>query len=102
MDIEEDEQVGRSVALIFAVVALDLAASNCSFILNSSRATLITAPIGQNHCAAVLRARHLVAQHEVRHLLLSSRKVSADALRQELAATGANVMVAACDVSAVL
>ena len=41
MDIEKDEQVGRSVALIFAVVALDLAASNCSFILNSSRATLI-------------------------------------------------------------
>ena len=46
-----------------------------------------------------LVARHLVARHGVRHLLLCSRTGSADALRQELAAAGACVRVAACDVS---
>jgi NADPH:quinone reductase-like Zn-dependent oxidoreductase len=40
-------------------------------------------------------ARHLVARHGVRHLLLCSRRGGADALRQELAAAGASVTVAA-------
>ncbi|MEU5050467.1 SDR family NAD(P)-dependent oxidoreductase [Streptomyces sp. NPDC021096] len=50
-----------------------------------------------------LVARHLVAQHGVRHLLLTSRRgpqaEGADALRDELAALGAQVTIAACDTS---
>ncbi|MFE3551991.1 type I polyketide synthase [Streptomyces kronopolitis] len=48
-----------------------------------------------------LVARHLVAAHGVRHLVLSSRRgpqaPGATALRDELAALGAEVTVAACD-----
>ncbi|MGW9434258.1 SDR family NAD(P)-dependent oxidoreductase, partial [Streptomyces decoyicus] len=48
-----------------------------------------------------LVARHLVTEHGVRHLLLSSRRgpqaPGADALRDELAALGAEVTLAACD-----
>ncbi|WP_425584251.1 SDR family NAD(P)-dependent oxidoreductase [Streptosporangium album] len=48
-------------------------------------------------------ARHLVRKHEVRHLLLAGRRgpdaPGAPALRAELAACGAEVTVAACDVS---
>ncbi|MGW4123480.1 SDR family NAD(P)-dependent oxidoreductase [Nocardia sp. NPDC004711] len=48
-------------------------------------------------------ARHLVAEHGVRHLLLTSRRgldaPGAVELRQELAELGAEVTVAACDVS---
>ncbi|MEU8698962.1 thioester reductase domain-containing protein [Streptomyces sp. NPDC048680] len=50
-----------------------------------------------------LFARHLVTEHGVRHLLLVSRRGAdapgANALRDELAALGASVTVAACDVS---
>ncbi|MGW5355488.1 SDR family NAD(P)-dependent oxidoreductase, partial [Streptomyces sp. NPDC004031] len=50
-----------------------------------------------------LVARHLVTAHGVRHLLLTSRQgpqaPGADALRGELAALGAEVTVAACDVA---
>ncbi|MEW1754812.1 type I polyketide synthase [Streptomyces angustmyceticus] len=50
-----------------------------------------------------LVARHLVAEHGVRHLLLSSRRgpraPGVDALREELAALGAEVTVAACDIA---
>ncbi|MEW1754735.1 type I polyketide synthase, partial [Streptomyces angustmyceticus] len=50
-----------------------------------------------------LVARHLVAEHGVRHLLLASRRGAkapgVDALRDELAALGAEVEVAACDVA---
>ncbi|MGW0656575.1 type I polyketide synthase, partial [Streptomyces umbrinus] len=50
-----------------------------------------------------LVARHLVAEHGVRHLLLTSRRgpaaPGAAALREELAALGAQVTVAACDVT---
>ncbi|MFE2857151.1 SDR family NAD(P)-dependent oxidoreductase, partial [Streptomyces lavendulae] len=50
-----------------------------------------------------LLARHLVTGHGVRHLLLTSRRgpaaEGADALTAELAALGARVTVAACDVS---
>ena len=46
-----------------------------------------------------LVARHLVARHGVRHLLLCSRGGGAEALQQELTAAGACVRVAACDVS---
>ncbi|MET7718884.1 SDR family NAD(P)-dependent oxidoreductase, partial [Streptomyces sp. NPDC005407] len=46
-------------------------------------------------------ARHLVAEHGIRHLLLASRRgpdaPGADELREELAALGAEVTVAACD-----
>ncbi|WP_443098484.1 type I polyketide synthase [Streptomyces tubercidicus] len=48
-----------------------------------------------------LVARHLVTEHGVRHLLLASRRGAqapgVDALRDELAALGAEVTVAACD-----
>ncbi|MGW9176040.1 SDR family NAD(P)-dependent oxidoreductase, partial [Streptomyces decoyicus] len=48
-----------------------------------------------------LVARHLVAEHGVRHLLLASRRGAqapgVDALRDELTALGAEVTVAACD-----
>ncbi|MES4909438.1 MULTISPECIES: type I polyketide synthase, partial [unclassified Streptomyces] len=50
-----------------------------------------------------LVARHLVARHGVRHLLLTSRRgldtPGATRLRDELSAEGAQVTVAACDVS---
>ncbi|WP_344316675.1 SDR family NAD(P)-dependent oxidoreductase, partial [Acrocarpospora pleiomorpha] len=48
-------------------------------------------------------ARHLVAEHEVRHLLLVSRRglnaPGAEELRADLVADGAQVSVVACDVS---
>ncbi|MFE3329875.1 type I polyketide synthase, partial [Streptomyces sp. NPDC059176] len=48
-----------------------------------------------------LVARHLVSEHGVRHLLLASRRgldaPGAGVLREELAALGAEVTVAACD-----
>ncbi|MFF3248808.1 type I polyketide synthase [Streptomyces sp. NPDC002870] len=48
-----------------------------------------------------LVTRHLVAEHGIRHLLLASRRgldaPGADELREELAALGAEVTVAACD-----
>ncbi|MGW7688323.1 SDR family NAD(P)-dependent oxidoreductase, partial [Streptomyces asiaticus] len=48
-----------------------------------------------------LVARHLVAEHGVRHLLLTSRRgreaTGADALVDELTASGASVSLAACD-----
>ncbi|MGP4030333.1 SDR family NAD(P)-dependent oxidoreductase [Actinomadura sp. 3N407] len=48
-------------------------------------------------------ARHLVARHGVRHLLLLSRRGAdapgADALRAELSGHGAEVTIAACDVT---
>ncbi|MFG7940504.1 SDR family NAD(P)-dependent oxidoreductase [Streptomyces cacaoi] len=46
-----------------------------------------------------LVARHLVAAHGVRHLLLVSRGGHAPELAAELAASGASVRVAACDVA---
>ncbi|MQY15476.1 3-ketoacyl-CoA thiolase [Streptomyces sp. RB5] len=50
-----------------------------------------------------LVARHLVTEHDVRHLLLTSRRgpdaPGAAALRDELTALGATVTIAACDVS---
>ncbi|QKG20136.1 type I polyketide synthase [Actinomadura verrucosospora] len=50
-----------------------------------------------------LVARHLVAEHGVRHLLLTSRRgpgsPGATELRAELAAAGAEVEIAACDVA---
>jgi polyketide synthase 12 len=61
---------------------------------------LITGATGQ---LGALVARHLVAAHGVRHLLLVSRR-GADApgapdLRRELAGRGASVRLAACDVA---
>ncbi|MEU7068030.1 SDR family NAD(P)-dependent oxidoreductase, partial [Streptomyces sp. NPDC046161] len=50
-----------------------------------------------------LVARHLVSEHGVRHLLLTSRRgpgaPNAAGLRDELAALGAEVQIVACDVS---
>ena len=48
-------------------------------------------------------ARHLVAEHGVRHLVLTSRRgpdaPGAAELRAELTAQGADVTLAACDVA---
>ncbi|MGW2961035.1 type I polyketide synthase [Streptomyces sp. NPDC001220] len=44
-----------------------------------------------------LVARHLVREHGVRHLLLTSRRGSAPALEAELTELGADVRVVACD-----
>ncbi|MFC7466556.1 SDR family NAD(P)-dependent oxidoreductase [Actinomadura keratinilytica] len=50
-----------------------------------------------------LVARHLVTRHGVRHLLLTSRRgpdaPGAAALREELAALGAEAEIVACDVA---
>ncbi|MEZ7125719.1 SDR family NAD(P)-dependent oxidoreductase [Nonomuraea sp. AD125B] len=62
--------------------------------------TLITGGTGG---LGALVARHLVAEHGVRHLLLVSRRgldaPGAAELRDELVGQGAEVMVAACDVA---
>ncbi|MCI3934399.1 type I polyketide synthase [Streptomyces sp. AN091965] len=42
-------------------------------------------------------ARHLVAAHGIRHLVLAGRRGAAPELREELAGMGASVTVAACD-----
>ncbi|GAA0401726.1 hypothetical protein GCM10010357_23510 [Streptomyces luteireticuli] len=56
---------------------------------------------GATGSLGALFARHLVAEHGVRHLLLASRRGAeapgAEALRAELAAAGAEVTLAACD-----
>ncbi|SES41640.1 Acyl transferase domain-containing protein, partial [Lentzea albida] len=44
-------------------------------------------------------ARHLVAEHGVRHLVLASRRGRGEGIGEELAALGASVRVVACDVS---
>ncbi|WUH89343.1 SDR family NAD(P)-dependent oxidoreductase [Streptomyces sp. NBC_00433] len=56
---------------------------------------------GGTGALGALTARHLVAEHGVRHLLLVSRRgpdaPGAEELAEELAALGAEVMVAGCD-----
>ncbi|QBS39351.1 type I polyketide synthase [Nocardia sp. CS682] len=54
---------------------------------------------GASGALGQLLTRHLVAAHGVRDLLLVSRGGAMDALRAELAAAGARVEVAACDVA---
>ncbi|MGW0769414.1 SDR family NAD(P)-dependent oxidoreductase [Streptomyces sp. NPDC002676] len=58
---------------------------------------------GGTGALGALVARHLVAEHGVRHLLLTSRRgleaPGAAELRDELTAQGAQVTVAACDVA---
>src|SRR5262249_4279415 len=66
----------------------------------SSGTVLVTGGTG---ALGALVARHLVAAHGVRRLLLVSRRGArapgADALRAELTAAGAHVDLAACDVA---
>ncbi|MFF4354855.1 SDR family NAD(P)-dependent oxidoreductase [Streptomyces sp. NPDC001530] len=68
-------------------------------VLNPEGTALITGGTGG---LGALVARHLVTEHGVRHLLLTSRRgmdaPGAPELRTELAALGAEVTVAACDV----
>ncbi|MET8584725.1 type I polyketide synthase [Streptomyces collinus] len=65
---------------------------------NSTGTVLITGGTGELGARV---ARHLVARHGVRHLLLTSRRgpdaPGADALRAELTGLGAAVSVVACD-----
>ncbi|WP_327725151.1 type I polyketide synthase [Streptomyces europaeiscabiei] len=67
---------------------------------NPAGTVLIT---GGTSGLGALTARHLVTEHGVRHLLLASRRgpdaPSADELRRDLEALGAQVTIAACDVS---
>ena len=66
--------------------------------LDPEGTVLITGGTG---ALGALFARHLVAKHGVRHLLLTSRKgpsaPGAEALKSELTAAGAHVTLAACD-----
>jgi acyl transferase domain-containing protein/NADP-dependent 3-hydroxy acid dehydrogenase YdfG/acyl carrier protein len=56
---------------------------------------------GGTGALGALTARHLVTEHDVRHLLLTSRRgpdaPGAEELRAELAGLGAHVAIAACD-----
>ncbi|WP_105967687.1 type I polyketide synthase [Streptomyces geranii] len=67
---------------------------------NPTGTVLITGGTGG---LGALTARHLVAEHGVRHLLLVSRRgpdaPGADELRRDLEALGAQVTIAACDVA---
>ncbi|MDT5030326.1 MAG: hypothetical protein QOC94_497, partial [Actinoplanes sp.] len=54
---------------------------------------------GASGTIAGLLARHLVAKHGVRHLLLLSRRGAVPELEAELTAWGARVTTAACDVA---
>jgi acyl transferase domain-containing protein len=53
---------------------------------------------GASGSLAATVARHLVTEHEVRHLLLVSRRGASDRLADELSELGATVTVRACDV----
>ena len=68
--------------------------------IDPERTVLITGGLG---VLGALTARHLVERHGARHLLLVSRSApkaeGAEALRLELEALGAEVRIAACDVS---
>ncbi|MFE2110764.1 SDR family NAD(P)-dependent oxidoreductase, partial [Kitasatospora sp. NPDC059463] len=68
--------------------------------LDPDRTALITGGTGT---LGALIARHLVTEHGLRHLLLvgraGQRADGADSLRAELAALGARVTIAACDVA---
>nr|WP_211768483.1 type I polyketide synthase [Kutzneria sp. CA-103260] len=64
--------------------------------LDTDGTVLIT---GASGTIAGLVARHLVAEHGVRHLLLLSRRGEIPELAAELAAQGAHVTTAACDVA---
>ncbi|MGW2331446.1 SDR family NAD(P)-dependent oxidoreductase [Streptomyces sp. NPDC001700] len=69
-------------------------------VLSSDGTVLITGGTG---ALGALLARHLVTEHDVRHLLLVSRRgeeaPGAVAVRDELRQLGAEVAVAACDVT---
>nr|WBO81702.1 SDR family NAD(P)-dependent oxidoreductase [Streptomyces sp. SBE_14.2] len=69
-------------------------------VLDPERTVLVT---GAGGPVAAAVARHLVAVHGVRHLLLAGRRgpaaPGADALRASLEAAGADVTIAACDVA---
>jgi NADPH:quinone reductase-like Zn-dependent oxidoreductase len=54
---------------------------------------------GGTGALGALAARHLVARHGARHLVLCSRSGGGEALKEELEAQGACVTVARCDVS---
>jgi NAD(P)-dependent dehydrogenase (short-subunit alcohol dehydrogenase family)/acyl carrier protein len=79
-----------------ARVAASSDATTCP--LSPDRTVLITGATGT---LGALIARHLVAKHGVRHLLLTSRQgpgaKGADALQRELEAAGAHVTLTACD-----
>jgi acyl transferase domain-containing protein len=75
-------------------------ALNDGVVIAAHESALITG--GTGYLGALL-ARHLVSEHGVRHLILAGRKGSdaegASELRAELTQLGANVTIAACDVS---
>jgi acyl transferase domain-containing protein/acyl carrier protein len=64
--------------------------------LDPRGSVLITGGTG---AIGALVARHLVAQHGVKHLVLCSRSGRADALKAELEAAGAAVSIVSCDIS---
>src|SRR5262249_38855569 len=76
------------------------AASSTGRSLNPQGTVLITGGTGT---LGALVARHLVARHGARHLVLVSRQgagaLGAETLRGELEAAGAHVTLASCDVA---
>ncbi|MBL1097428.1 type I polyketide synthase [Streptomyces coffeae] len=97
--LDEPQVAVRGGALLVPrTVRIHPAPSTPSFDPNAT--ALITGGTGG---LGALVARHLVAEHGVRHLLLASRRgpaaEGAQALTDELTALGAEVRVAACDVS---
>ncbi|MFB7668740.1 SDR family NAD(P)-dependent oxidoreductase [Kitasatospora sp. NPDC056138] len=91
-------RAGRVSAARLATAAPDTAGAPGPF--GPAGTVLVTGGTG---LLGGLLARHLVTRHGVRHLLLLSRQgIAADGaagLRAELAASGAEVTVAACDVA---
>ncbi|WP_307822095.1 SDR family NAD(P)-dependent oxidoreductase [Streptomyces coffeae] len=95
---EPQVAVRRGVPLAPRLARTDVQAAAPS--LDPEGTVLITGGTGS---LGALFARHLVAEHGVRHLILAGRRgldaPGAVGLRAELEAAGAHVTVAACDVS---
>ncbi|WP_234365965.1 type I polyketide synthase [Streptomyces albireticuli] len=100
--VGDEPQVAVRGGAVFAprLARAAVAAADGQGVWGAEGAVLITGGTG---ALGALVARHLVAEHGVRHLLLTSRRgldaPGAVELRDELAVLGAEVTVAACDVA---
>ncbi|MBY6410866.1 SDR family NAD(P)-dependent oxidoreductase [Rhodococcus sp. BP-252] len=97
-----EPQVAVREGALFAprVRRLDAEEQSSDTVLDRDGTVLITGGTGT---LGTLVARHLVEQHGVRHLILTSRRGpkadNAEDLRRELTSAGANVDILACDVA---
>ncbi|MEU8709901.1 thioester reductase domain-containing protein [Streptomyces sp. NPDC048565] len=98
--VRDAEGAGGHAVLVPRLTRADRPAADGAPVWDPAGTVLITGGTGS---LGGLFARHLVTEHGVRHLLLTSRRgvdaPGASALRDELAALGASVTLAACDVS---